>query len=268
MYFLFVLCLFIALSTPIGCMSIWRKCVYLCDGLSHASILSIAIASALLVDSFIVSIVVSVFVVLLIYWFEKSSDIYVSTSVVTTSAVAISLLIKYLVHNLRHLIHGNCDCCDFLNESIVHGNLESISRNEVVSALFFGLLALFFLIKNLRSIILISFNKDMAKVLGVNVTAIDFIFFISSALFINIAVKAMGLLLSSSILIFPSLISKLITKSPISMIVISAAVAIFNACISFGISSITDIPISLLFSLSNILLLFIVYFYQRYLKKA
>ena len=40
---LFFLTIFAA---PMGCVSLWRRCVYVGDGLSHASILSVAIAGA------------------------------------------------------------------------------------------------------------------------------------------------------------------------------------------------------------------------------
>jgi ABC-type Mn2+/Zn2+ transport system permease subunit len=253
--------IFVLFAAPLGCISLWRRCIYMADGLSHASMLAVALSTSFSINSFTASLITCTCVILLIYWFEKSSDIYVSTGVVSSAAVAIAFFITQIMHNHAH---KGCDC---FNVMALYGNVNSIKKEDIIVAVLFGAIMLLILLFNLRKIILISFNKDIAKTLKVNVNTIDIFFLISAALFINVMVKTIGLLLLSSILIFPALASKLISKSPIKMIVNSVLIGLVSILISFLICQVIHLSFGVLVSLVNTLILFTIYAFQRYYLK-
>ena len=252
--------IFVLFAAPLGCVSLWRRCIYIADGLSHASVLAIALSTSFSINSLVTSLITCSCIILLIYWFEKSSDIYVSTGVISSAAVSIALFIMQINHN-QECINNVCNHSDF---DALYGNLDLITKQDLIIAIAFGTLMLLILLFNLRKIILISFCKDIAQTLKINVNIIDIFFLISAALFINVIIKIVGLLLLTSILIFPALSSKLISKSPISMILNSILIGLFSVLITFIICRFITISFVVLVSLINTFILFIVYAVQRY----
>ena len=102
------------LLCPLGCISLWRRCTYLSDGLSHAAVLANAVAGICLYDAFPISTIIALLLVLLIYWLEDSSDIYVATNIVATVAIALSIIIGQLYSdsvNIGNIVFGDSQCC-------------------------------------------------------------------------------------------------------------------------------------------------------------
>lgn len=258
---LFVFSIF---SAPVGCTFLWRRCVFLADGLSHASILAIVLSSILKFDTFWISLVVSIIVIGLIYFFRKTSDIYVSTNLVSSATVAVSMLISYLYHHLFHHHHHGSLCCDCFSENILQGKLESVTNFDISVAIFCGLSIVAFLVFRMKHFILVSFNRDISKVLGIRVYVLDLIFFLLAALFINVFTKAVGLLLLSSMLLFPALASKFISTSPLKMmlnsIIFSSLCSVISAVVHLSIK----IPIPVSFAISSLILLFVVLFMKKF----
>ena len=155
--------------------------------------------------------------------------------------MVIALLIQK-VHSIvvhKHSHHHGCDC---FSNFMINGSLESITLQDLLIVGCFGTINLIVICVNLRSIMLVAFHRDTAKVLGVKVMIIDMIFLVSSALFINVAKKSVGLLLYSSIFLFPALLSQWISNSPKSMIVNAILIGMSSNIV--GVATVYSAPSS------------------------
>ncbi len=193
------------LLAPIGCVSLWRRSTYMADGLSHASVLANTIAGIFLYNVVPIGILVALGLVLIIYWLEDSSDIYVATNIVSMISVACAVLICHFSPtkiDIGKVLLGST-CCHRLHHFIDYKVLMVLAFFSA------GFIGIFF-----KQLVFISFNRDLAIVSGIAVKKIDMLFFLLSAAAINLAVSAVGMFLVGVLLILPAASSRFFSRNP------------------------------------------------------
>ncbi len=250
-----------ALLAPIGCISLWRRSTYLSDGLSHAGVLANTISVICLWNVVPLGVFVALALVVLVYWFEGSSDIYVATNIVSSVSIAAAVLIWHLYPasiDVHKILLGNV-CCHGGH----HGHQHHFEEAKILIWLSLALLT--FIAVLFKQLVLISFNRDLAIVFRVRVGIIDLMFLALSAIVINIAVSMIGMFLVSALLILPAAVSKFVSKSPLSHIAYSVVYALVVSFIGDQISRVFHLPIAPTITLLSFGLFTVVYVIFRYL---
>ena len=91
-------------------------------------------------------------------------------------------------------------------------------------------------------IFMVTFDEKFAKTKGINITFYQFLISFIAALVVVIGMRIMGTLLISSLIIFPAIISKKLTKSFKGMMLMASIISVI--CFVFGmiISFVLNFP--------------------------
>lgn len=213
---------------PLGSVVVWRRMAYFGDTLAHAALLGVAIAVASEQVPMSGVGVIGVLIATLLFWLEKQRDLSTDTllGILSHSALALGLIVlSVLQHqgfniNLMSYLFGDLLAVDQADLLLMYGSV-------------FVILLVFSQI--LSSLISISANEELARIDGVDVERIRFIFMILLALVVAVALKVVGILLITALLIIPAATARLFSKSPKQMIFMSVLVAI--AAVVLGLYS-------------------------------
>ncbi|WP_424945463.1 metal ABC transporter permease [Candidatus Endowatersipora endosymbiont of Watersipora subatra] len=209
------------IAGPFGCFIVWRRLSYFGDALSHSSLLGLALAYL-----FHISITASVFLVcglvaLSLIGFQERQELPEDAILVFLShgSLAFGLLIISLLETVR---------IDLM--SLLFGDILSASRFDVAAIYCVGSVALLGLGLIWRKLFAITVDIELAEAEGINIRLISSIFTLLLSAVIALAIKLVGALLITALLIIPVAAVRGLARGPESMII---------ATIMIGITSVT-----------------------------
>ncbi len=220
---------------PLGSVVVWRRMAYFGDTLAHAALLGVALAIA--ADQLPMAGVglMGIVIASILFWLEKQKNLSTDTllGILSHSALALGLIVLSVLQlrgfniNLMTYLFGDLLAVNQLDLMIMAGSV-------------FVILIVFS--KILPSLISISVNEDLARVDGIAVEKVRFTFMILLAVVIAVALKVVGILLITALLIIPAATARLFSKSPKQMIVFSALIAMAAVVIGLSASLNWDFP--------------------------
>src|SRR5690554_148307 len=185
------------------------------DGLSHVSFTALVVGIFFMDNPFYVAIPIVVVTSILIKWLIRYTKIHADSAIGIVSSFGFALgliLIRYT--------NASIDL-----ESLISGNLWVRSQSDVyLTLVLFGVSALFVLL-NYRKLISITFDYEHAKFTGIKVDLYNYIFAALTGVFVVIGVRSIGVLLISSLLIFPVVTSNLFAKKFPDLLMIGSIVS-------------------------------------------
>ena len=235
------------LCSVLGVFLVLRRISLIGDGLAHVTFGSTAIALALKMYSTL-SLLVSMPIVLLaslgILKLTEKGRLSGDAAIGLVSALGISAGII-----LASVGGGyNVDLLSYL-----FGNILSISLEEVMIAalLCVGVFVLMSLYYN--ELFAIAFNDELAKVSGVNASYISSILVLLTALSVVLAMKLVGIMLISSMLIVPAASALQLARGFKACIALAAAQGCGSVIIGIILSILTNLPASATIVMVNLL---------------
>jgi len=204
---------------PLGSVVVWRRMAYFGDTLAHAALLGVALAIAVEQLPMAGVGVIGVLIAVLLFWLEKQGDLSTDTllGILSHSALATGLILLSVIQAQGFNINLM---------SYLFGDLLAVGAFDLV--LMYGSVMIILLVFSqiLSPLISISINEELARIDGIAVEKIRFIFMILLALVIAVALKVVGILLITALLIIPAATARLYSKSPKQMVMLSVLVAI------------------------------------------
>ncbi len=94
--------------------------------------------------------------------------------------------------------------------SYLFGSIFLVSYDETLIIVFLGIVIVSFVIVFYKSLIYLVFNEDQAKISGLNVTLLNYLFIILATISIVISIRLIGVLMVSSLLIIPNVAALLL----------------------------------------------------------
>jgi len=185
------------------------------DGLSHVSFTALVVGIFFMDNPFYVAIPIVVVTSILIKWLIQFTKIHADSAIgiVSSFGFAVGLiLIRYT--------NASIDL-----ESLISGNLWFRTGSDVIltSALF--VLSVIFVGFNYRKLISITFDYEHAKFSGIKADLYNYIFAALIGVFVVIGVRSIGVLLISSLLILPVVVSNLYAKKFTDLFLIGSIVS-------------------------------------------
>ena len=207
---------------PLGCYIVWRRLAYFGDTLSHAALLGIALALL-----FQVNITLSVFLV----------SVFVSLSLLTLQrrvTLSTDALLGLLAHSalafgmvaLSFMSWVRVDLMGFL-----FGDILAVTPFDIAIIWGGGLVVLIILMIFWRSLFAATVNLELAEAEGMKPEQANVVFMLLMAAVIAISMKIVGVLLITSMLIFPAAIARRFASGPEQMALLSdliGVVAVFG----------------------------------------
>ena len=235
------------LCSVLGVFLVLRRLSLIGDGLAHVTFGSTAIALAFKLYS-AASLLVSLPVVLLaslgILKLTEKARLSGDAAIGIVSAVGISTGIM-----LASVGGGyNVDLLSYL-----FGNILSITREEVLIAaglfcVVMILLSLFF-----NDLLAITFNEELARVSGVHTNLINAVLVMLTALSVVLAMKLVGIMLISSLLILPAVSALQLARSFKACIALAALQGCCSVVAGIFVSFLTNLPTSATIVMINLL---------------
>lgn len=208
-----------ALAGPLGSFVVWRKMAYFGDTLAHASLLGLSLGFLFDINLNLALIVCCLAIATLLVTLQQQKLVATDTllGILAHSSLSLGLVAVSFLDNVR------VDLMAYL-----FGDLLAVNNTDllyiyagVISALL--LLAIFW-----RPLLATTVSEELAQVEGVNVGLMRLILMLMVGLVIAVAMKFVGALIITSLLIIPAATARKFAQSPEQM----AAIASLLGCIS------------------------------------
>lgn len=187
----------------IGIVMVNRKTSMIGDALSHTALTGVGLGLILGFDPLIGSSIVCVIAAFLIEIIRKKLPQYgdMATAVIMSTGLGIAAILSDLAPG------GNSF------ESYLFGSISSVTVSDVINTSIVFVLVLGLSILHYTSLLAISIDTNTARLAGVKVRVIETIFTFLSAVTIALAVKIIGALMVTSLIVLPVATSLIIARS-------------------------------------------------------
>jgi len=218
---------------PIGCFIVWRRMAYFGDTLAHAALLGVSLGFILDISPNIGTIVVCVLLAIVLVLLQQQKRLATDTllGILSHSALSLGLVVLAFLEELRIDLY-----------SYLFGDLLAISETDIYWIYIGGAAMLLCLGFIWRSLLALTVHEELAQVEGVPVARIRFIFMLMIALIIAIAMKIVGILLITSLLIIPPATARYFSTTPLQMALFSSVLGGISIVGGLGLSYQVDTP--------------------------
>jgi len=223
------------LAGSLGCVVVWRRMAYFGDTLAHSALLGVALAVSAEVLPIIGVAVVGIVLASLLFWLEKKQELSTDTllGIMSHSALALGLIVLSYAQNQG----SNVDLMAYL-----FGDILAVSRDELIWIYAGAVLVLSLFAYLWRDLLSISVHEELARTDGVLVDRTRFLFMLLLALTVAVAIKVVGVLLITALLIIPAASARLYSKTPLQMVVLSILFAVLSVFLGLASSLYWDMP--------------------------
>lgn len=222
-----------AIAGPLGCFMVWRKMAYFGDTVSHSALMGVALGIAFDSENPLIMIGTCSIIALFLLFLQRdrrySSDTLLG--ILAHSALSIGMIIISMMDHFR------TDMMYYLIGDILAISQENIYTIGGVAA--FSAICLFFIWRDLLSL---TVHEDLAHTEGVKVERVKVFYMLLIALLVAVALKVIGVLLITALMIIPAAAARSISKTPLQMIAFSAIGGILAVFAGIMASSQWDVP--------------------------
>ncbi len=185
---------FISILCPcIGIFLVLRRYSMIGDTLSHASLAGITIGLLSkqnpILGAFIFTSICGALIDFLRSYFKKYTDLILTIVLSLSVGTAITIISS-------GKLHANAD-------SFMFGSILTVTRFDMIMVLILSAISVLTLILLYHQLVYIAYDEDAAKVAGVKVRLINYIFSILVASAISISIRIVGVLVLSSMIALP-----------------------------------------------------------------
>ncbi len=219
---------------PMGAFVIWRRMAFFGDTLAHGALLGaaagIAAGVALYPSVVAFSMALALLLVLLQRQFPLPTDTLlgiVSHTTLAAGVIAVSLLPGVQVDLFAFLF----------------GDLLAVGWPDVAWLAGGALVILTLLTLRWRELLSITVDEDMARVEGVPVTTTRILLMLMLALLIAGAIRTVGVLLITSLLIIPAAGARRLSQTPEQMAALASVLGMVAVCGGLTLSWFADTPV-------------------------
>lgn len=194
----------VAIMTALaGVFVVLRKESFIADGIAHASLTGVAIGLLASFNPTFLALLIGVLMSILIVYVKRSKGIS------SDSAIGVAYPFLFSIGIILLFLRGRYSA---ELETYIFGNVVTTSLTDVIIlGIVFAVLILF-LSKNYKGMILATLNDDIARISGIRVERLDYVFTILVSLVVIASVKIVGIILVTAFLVVPVLHAQMYAK--------------------------------------------------------
>ncbi|SFN48010.1 zinc transport system permease protein [Izhakiella capsodis] len=218
---------------PLGSFVVWRRMSYFGDTLAHASLLGVAFGLLLNINPFYAIIAVTVVLALGLVWLERRPMLPVDTllGILAHSALSLGLVVVSLMANVR------VDLMAYL-----FGDLLAVTPQDLISITIGVVVVTGLLAWQWRPLLAMTISPELAQVDGVNLQRARLTLMLVTALTIGVAMKFVGALIITSLLIIPAATARRFARSPEQMAALAVVFGAIAVTAGLTLSAYYDTP--------------------------
>ena len=224
----------IAIATgPLGSFIVWRRMAYFGDTLAHSALLGTVVGVVLHILPALAVIAVCLLLSLLLVVLQRQRQLAVDTllGIMAHSSLALGMVVIALSPDVQVDL-----------EALLFGDLLAVTELDLLMIGCVAIVVLGLLVWLWRPLLAITVHEDLARVEGVPVTAVRTALMLMVALTIAIAMKAVGALLITALLVIPAAAARRLSNTPEQMAVIAALIGILAVLTGLTLSWYLDTP--------------------------
>ena len=166
-----------------------------------------------------------------------------SIALISSSALAIGVAVTSLTTGM------NTDVCNFM-----FGSILALSQGDVILSVISSIIIIILFIVYYRKLFVVTFDENFAKASGLKANRYTNIIAVLTALIIVIGMRMMGVMLISSIIIFPAISSMRIFKNFKKVVVSSGIISIVSFLIGIYLAYLYNISTGAMIVIVNLVL--------------
>lgn len=227
-------------SSLLGVTLVLKRFSFIGDGLSHVAFGAMAIATVLdVTDNMLVIMPVTVAAAVILLGAGQNSKLRGDAAIALLSVSALG--IGYLLMNVFS-VSGNVsgDVCSTLFGSTA---ILTLSKSDVWVCIIASVAVTTLFILFYNKIFSLTFDENFAAGSGINVKLYNFLIAVVTAVIIVLAMKLVGTLLISALIIFPTLSAMRVFKNFRSVVVCSAVVSVLCSVAGIIASVLLSTPV-------------------------
>lgn len=221
-------------SGPMGAFVVWRRMAFFGDTLAHGALLGAALGLALEVNLYLAVVAVclglAAALTALQHQRQLAGDTLLGIVAHTTLAlgvIAISLQTGIQVDLFAYLF----------------GDLLAVGWNDVIGLWGGAVVILVLMLWQWRALLSITVSEELAQVEGVAVQRTRLLLMLLLALLIAGAIRTVGVLLITSLLVIPAASARRLTHTPAQMALVASLLGILSVLVGLAVSWFANTPV-------------------------
>lgn len=221
------------MTGPLGSFMIWRRMSYFGDTLAHASLMGVALSLFFRIHTGLAVALVCVLLALALVSLQRQKFLAEDTllGILAHSTLALGLVTISFIKEVR------IDLMSFL-----FGDLLAVTQQDLAWIFSTATLVVALLIWLWKPLLAITVQEALAQVEGYNVIALRLTLMLMLAMVIAIAMKIVGILLITSLMIIPAAAARRITHHPKTMAITATLIGFASVLIGLTASLWWDTP--------------------------
>lgn len=202
---------------PFGCFIVWRRMAYFGDTMAHSALLGVALSLLFDLNIILAVFAVAVLVSLLLLFLQRAGSLSADSllGILSHASLSVGLVI------LAFMTWVRVDLVSFL-----FGDILAVSEADIDIIWGGGILVILALVYLWRPLVASTVSEDLAEAEGLDPKRARLAFMILLALVIAIAMKIVGILLITSLLIIPAATARRFSHSPEVMAVLASVIGV------------------------------------------
>ncbi len=204
---------FALVTGPLGCFIVWRRMAYFGDTMAHSALLGVALSFVFNLNMMVGVIAVALMVSIALLILEKRQSLSADAllGILSHSTLALGLVIVSLMTTVRIDLMG-----------LLFGDILAVTRVDIAMIYGFGAVILAILIWFWRPLVAATVNVELAQAENMRPQRTRFVLMVLLALLIAIAMKIVGILLITALLIIPAATARRFAATPEIMAVLAS----------------------------------------------
>lgn len=218
---------------PLGAFMVWRRMAYFGDTLAHAALMGAAIGVMLEVQPLFAVLVSSLLLALLLVVLQSQKQLANDTmlGILSHSTLALGLVFASVVADQRIDLWA-----------ILFGDLLTVTLTDIAVIYAVAAVVLAVLWRFWRKLIFATLDENLAQVEGLATDKLRLLLMGLIALVVALAMKVVGVLLITALLIIPAATSRRFSASPEAMAVGASGLGVLAVLTGLTASFIWDVP--------------------------
>ena len=217
----------------LGVFLLWRRMAYFGDTLSHSALLGVALGflTGMNLNLWIMAVCASVALLMLYLQHNPRLGNDTVLGIIGHSALALGTVALTFLPNVR------VDLVAYL-----FGDILAVTTQDMQLAWMLALVVVGVMYKIWRPLLAITVHADLAQVEGVKVGWVSGIYMLLIALTVAVAMKIVGVLLLTALLLIPAATARQLARTPEQMALLAVVLGLLALIGGLGLSLLLDTP--------------------------
>lgn len=204
-----------AITGPLGAFVVWRRMAYFGDTLAHSALLGISFGILFEINLNLAVVLCCVLIALILVSMQRQRFIAMDTllGIMAHSSLSLGLVCISFLPDVR---------IDLM--SYLFGDLLAISFQDLIWIYTGGAFVICLLAYFWSSLLAITINEELAQIEGVPVQWIRLLLMLLIGIVIAVAMKIVGILLITSLMIIPAAAARKVATTPEQMAIVGSLI--------------------------------------------